>query len=221
MNYLYDRLTVTGPNGYNTAYAMRDFGQRNVITHITDSIGHVTAYDFDASYRVTRIVYPEGNEVSVTYDGFGNIISRTARPKPGSGLAVLTETASYDQAGCDILFGGPLCYRPSWFRDARGKQTDFLYNAAGQVTERTDPADANGVRRKTYITYQSATGVSRKQAVRVCGDTTHVRHLGGDSHRVRVLGQHAVTECRASHRCGARGNPRDALCTYDGAGSSS
>ena len=69
-NYLYDRLTVTGPNGYNTAYAMRDFGQRNVITNITDSIGRVTAYDFDANYRVTRIVYPEGNEVSVTYDGF-------------------------------------------------------------------------------------------------------------------------------------------------------
>ena len=59
-----------------------------------------------------------------------------------------------------------------WFRDARGKQTDFLYNSAGQLTERTDPADANGVRRKTYIEYESSTGVSRQRVVRVCGDTT-------------------------------------------------
>lgn len=170
--WLYDRLTVTGPNGYNVAYEMRDISQRNVISRITDSIGRQTSYDFDAAYRVIKVVYPEGNEVSVAYDDFGNIISRTMKPKLGSGLAVITETAYFDPTGCDIASGGPLCYRPLWFRDARGNQTDFLYNAAGQLRERTDPADASGVRRKTYIEYDSTTGVSRRRVVRACGATT-------------------------------------------------
>ncbi len=171
--YLYDRLTVTGPNGYNTAYQMRDEGQRNVISRITDSLGRQTSYDFDASYRVTRVVSPEGNEASVVYDDFGNITSRTVKPKPNSGLAIITESAYFDPAGCDMVSMGPLCYRPVWFRDARGKQTDFLFNAAGQLTEKTDPADADGIRRKTYIEYQtSASGVSRRRVVRVCGGAT-------------------------------------------------
>jgi RHS repeat-associated protein len=170
--YLYDRVTVTGPNNYNTIYAMRDLGQRNVITSITDSIGRVTSYDFDAAYRVIHIGYPEGNGVSVGYDSFGNLTSRTVQPKPGSGLANISESASYASAACDATPGIPLCYRPVWFRDARNKQTDFVYNSFGQLTERTDPADANGVRRKTYITYQTTAGVSRRSVVRVCGDTT-------------------------------------------------
>jgi RHS repeat-associated protein len=215
--YLYDRLTVTGPNGYNTQYDMLEFDRRNVINQITDSIGRVTAYDFDSNYRVTRIVYPEGNEVSVGYDGYGNITSRTVSPKPASGLAVITETANYNQPACASAPGGPLCYRPVWFRDARGKQTDFLYNAAGQVTERTDPADANGVRRKTYITYQSSTGVSRKQVVRVCGDTTTC----GTSAEIRTEYQYwgaTLLPSVVRRIDAARGETLETHYTYDGAG---
>ncbi|MGH8167046.1 MAG: hypothetical protein ACREQ1_07390, partial [Woeseiaceae bacterium] len=174
-DYLYDRLTVTGPNGYDVAYDMEAVpaaggsAQRNVITEITDSIGRVTAYDFDSSYRVTRIVYAEGNEVSVHYDERGNIDSSTRRAKPGSGLADLTETAFYNTFNC----AGVSCYRPLWYRDALGRQTDFDYNSKGQLTEQTDPPDTDGVRRKTFIEYQTtASGVSRREVVRVCGDTT-------------------------------------------------
>ncbi len=217
-SYIYDRLTVTGPNGYNTAYAMRDLGSRNVLTQITDSIGRVTAYDFDASYRVTRIVYPEGNETSVTYDDFGNIISRTTRPKPGSGLAVLTETASYVQPNCNTLTGSTMCYRPAWFRDARGNQTDFLYNGAGQVTERTDPADANGVRRKTYIEYEIAAGsVSRKRVVRVCGDTTTCNTTAEIRTEYEYWGN-TLLPTVVRRIDAARGEVLETRYTYDGAG---
>lgn len=173
--HLYDRLTVTGPDGYNVAYDMiavyDAFGrsQRNVITQITDSIGRATSYDFDVNYRVTRIVYPEGNQVSVSYDEYGNIVSRVAQAKSGSGLADITEAAYYDPLNCSAV----RCYRPVWFRDAGGRQTDFLYNAGGQLTEQTDPADINGVRRKTYVQYETtASGVSRRSVVRTCGDIT-------------------------------------------------
>lgn len=171
--YLYDRLTVTGPNGYNVAYAMRVEDHRNVLTHITDSIGRVTSYGYDFAYRPTRIVYPEGNEVSVLYDDVGNIYSRTIKPKPGSGLSAVTESAHYPLIiECSGSSFDVRCFRPQWYRDARGKQTDFIYNTAGQLTEQTDPADDNGVRRKTYITYETSTGHSRRSVVRVCGDIT-------------------------------------------------
>jgi RHS repeat-associated protein len=216
-HYLYDRLTVTGPNGYNTIYEMRGFNDRNVISRITNSIGRVTSYDFDLSYRVTRIVYPEGNEMSATYDTSGNVTSRTMKPKPGSGLAVLSETAYYDLAGCGIVSGGALCYRPVWLRDARGKQTDFLYNLIGQLTERTDPADANGVRRKTYIEYESSTGISRKRVVRVCGETTTC----GTSAEIRTEYEYwgkTLLPSVVRRIDAARGETLETRYTYDAAG---
>ncbi|HEY7641678.1 MAG TPA: RHS repeat-associated core domain-containing protein [Steroidobacteraceae bacterium] len=215
--YLYDKLTVTGPDGYHTVYDLSDVGQRNVITQITDSIGRVTAYDFDGNYRVTGITYPEGNQVNVVYDNFGNITSRTVTPKPGSGLIVISESASYSQTGCNGILGTVLCYRPAWFRDARGKQTDFLYNGSGQLTERTDPADANGVRRKTYITYEGSTGVSRKSVVRVCGDTTTC----GTSAEIRTEYEYFGSTLLPSvvrRIDAARGETLETHYTYDGAG---
>lgn len=170
--YWYDRLTVTGPNGYNMAYAMRQFDRRNVITTITDSIGRASTYDFDPAYRPTRATNPEGNEVTVVYDSVGNITSRATRPKPASGLTAISETAQYPSSGCTGGLFDILCFRPQWMRDGLGRQTDFVYNALGQLKEQTDPADANGVRRKTYITYETSTGKSRRSVVRVCGDTT-------------------------------------------------
>ena len=41
--YLYDRVTVTGPGGYNTIYDIRTEGSRNVMWRITDSMGRATA----------------------------------------------------------------------------------------------------------------------------------------------------------------------------------
>lgn len=175
--YLYDQLAVTGPNGYDFTYDMTatldalGSARHNVITQITDSIGRTTSYVFDNNYRVTRIAYPEGNAVNVVYDNGGNIVSKTTQAKPGSGLADITETAYYDTTNCDLY--SVSCYRPVWLRDARGEQTDFVYNTSGLLTERKDPADADGVRRKTTIEYQtSASGVSRPSVVHVCGDVT-------------------------------------------------
>jgi YD repeat-containing protein len=170
--YLYSKLTASGPNGFNTIYDIKAQDHRNVIWRITDSIGRATEVDFDDAYRLREIVYPEGNEVSVVYDDFGNLTSRTAQPKPGSGLSAITETAHYATGSCSSAAFDVLCNRPSWYRDALGRQTDFEYNASGQLTEQTDPADANGVRRRTIISYETSTGLSRRSVVRVCGDSS-------------------------------------------------
>jgi RHS repeat-associated protein len=171
-SYLYSRLTVTGPQAFNTVYDIETADFRNVIWKITDSIGRATLVDFNDTYQLERITYPEGNAVSVVYDDFGNITSRTTQPKAGSGLGSVTETANYPTASCFPSTFDVLCNRPTWFRDGLGRQTDFQYNALGQLTEQTDPADANGIRRRTIITYETSTGLSRRNVVRVCGNVS-------------------------------------------------
>src|SRR6185295_7426600 len=86
--------------------------------------------------------------------------------------ADLVETASYPEAPsgmpnlCTVM-----CWRATWSRDALGRQTDYVYNANGQLTEQIDPADANGVRRRTSTLYAaSPAGISRRTAVRICAD---------------------------------------------------
>lgn len=171
-SYLYDRVTVTGPNSYSAIYDIETHDFRNVIWKITDSIGRATLVDFDDAYRLQSVTYPEGNAASVAYDAFGNIDSRTMQPKPGSGLSQVTETANYPTASCFPNTFDILCNRPTWYRDGLARQTDFQYNANGQLTEQTDPADVNGVRRRTIITYETSTGLSRRSVVRVCGNVS-------------------------------------------------
>jgi RHS repeat-associated protein len=166
--YVYDKVTVDGPNGYHQVYDISVYeGSRNVIAAITDSLGRRTTVDFDPAYQPVRIVLPELNEVSVLYDEKGNIYRKTTKAKPGSGLPDRVETASYPLATCAAVG----CFRPDWARDALGRQTDYAWNGAGQLVEQTDPADAQGVRRKTLIDYEAApSGFSRRKVVRVCGD---------------------------------------------------
>ena len=170
-SYWYDRLAVTGPDGFSQVYTFAISGQRVVMTGMTDSIGRTSSYQFDTAYRPIRVTSPEGNATSVVYSDTGNIVSRTLHAKPGTGLADITETALYPAAPnglpntCTMM-----CWRATWRRDALGRQTDFLYNSNGQLTEQTEPADANGMRRRTIIEYAlSPAGISRPSVVRLCG----------------------------------------------------
>lgn len=172
LHHTYDKVTVTGPNGYQKVYTIGVANHANLIYSIADELNHTTSIGYDGAMRTSDIVMPEGNKVSIGYDDYGNIVSKVTTPKPGSGLAVLSESAFVDPISC----AGVLCYRPVWYKDALNRQTDYVYNSLGQLTEQTDPADASGVRRKTYVEYEThAIGfgsISRRKVVRVCGYTT-------------------------------------------------
>jgi RHS repeat-associated protein len=162
--YWYDKITVTGPNGYNQVYNVGRWDKRNIVTSSKDPLNRTTSYEYDSGTRLTKIVYPELNEIRISYDDFGNVIQKVTKAKPGSGLPDLTETAYFSQSCSNTG-----CYRPLWTEDALGRRTDLVYGTHGRLLERAEPADANGVRRKTYITYD---GAGRKTLVRICGDIT-------------------------------------------------
>jgi len=218
--YWYTRLAVTGPNGFNQVYTFTISDQRNVMTSVTDSIGRTTGYEFDPAYRPTRVTYPEDNQVSVAYDDMGNVVSRTATPKPGSGLAAITESASYPLTDCLApAIPHVLCYRAAWSRDGLNRQTDYVYNSMGQLTQQDDPEDANGVRRRTIVDYAPSptAGISRRSVVRICGVGTTC----GTSAEIRTEYQYwgdTPLVTRERRIDGATGAMLDTIYGYDSEG---
>jgi YD repeat-containing protein len=188
--YLYDNLNVTGPNGYHKNYtmahtgALSGIGTRNLISSVTDELNHQTNYEYElaanvngSDVRLKKITYPEGNAVSISYDDAGNVVTKTTIPKAGSGLSNIVEQAFVDlspyylpgASGYLNCVDTVACYRPTWYKDALNRETDFRYNANGQLTKELDPADQNGVQRLTYVTYGTSTaGISRKTLVQIC-----------------------------------------------------
>lgn len=174
--YLFDRVTVTGPDGFNAVHDIEQVMKQgqvpvNRLKRSTDPIGRSASYVFDVADRPVKVTYPEGNSVELGYDWAGNVTSRTANPKPNSGETATTQSAFYptaDASLCHNVQNSPRCFRPLWTRDGLGRQTDYVYNDAGQLIEKTEPADASGVRRKTYVAYEAGT-FSRPIVTRICG----------------------------------------------------
>ena len=165
--YGYDKAVATGPNGYGKTYNINVGGQQtpNTISSIVDELGRTTAYAYDGSNRPNKITYPEGNSVQVSYDDWGNLISKVTSPKPGSGLTATSESAAIDQNGCG--YGGVLCYRITTFTDALGRVTNYAYDTLGRLVQQTDPADASGVRRAKFLSYGSS--FTSPTEIRICG----------------------------------------------------
>lgn len=166
----YDAISVTGPNSYHVTY--RFTGGANFTNRLasrTNELNWKTSYTYDDSFRLTKVLYPEGNAVVIAYDDYGNVVSTSQTPK-SAGQPSLTESVFVDTNNCT----GVLCYRPIWHRDALNRQTDYTYNAAGQVATILEPGDEQGIRRKTvieYAPYDTGSGtISRMSKVWVCGE---------------------------------------------------
>jgi RHS repeat-associated protein len=226
--YSYSALTVTGADGYHQVYNLGVNLAKGLqyITSMTDSLNRTTAYSYDNLYRVTQITYPELNSALITYDARGNATSLTRRARPGTGLADIVESANYETGNCNQApppvpgsAEDVLCWRPTWTRDGMLRQTDYAYNERGQLTERLDPADAGGVRRRTSISYAlSPAGISRPAEIRVCADAGATC---GTNAQVRTQYQYWGDTGRVAlerHIDGAIGATLDTSHSYDNAG---
>ncbi|CAM3231717.1 hypothetical protein SPAN111604_11975 [Sphingomonas antarctica] len=168
--YAYSSVTVTGPNSYNQVYTIypassAGLGNPNLVTAVTDSIGRTTSYQYDGNFRLTRVTAPEGNYTGITYDNYGNVTQKLNQPKAGSGLSATTESSAINASDCATT--RVLCFRPVSHTDVLGRTTDYTYDIAGRMTSELAPADANGVRRATYLAYNGGS-LTAPGEVRVC-----------------------------------------------------
>ena len=98
---------------------MNRFGD---VLSANDARGKVTRYEYDAMHRVTRIIYPDGGEVTRGYDEVGNLVSR----KDARGFETVT---AYDLLG-----------RPTRVTTPDGQSITMTYDTAGNLVSRTDKA---------------------------------------------------------------------------------
>ena len=174
-----DQITITGPDHFERV-VMNDVSSivhlAPVVASVTNRINalttYTTTYSYDGQRRLTGITYPRGNGVSVAYDNYANITSRSAVPT--SGIA-LTQTANFTtpsgapgptNPGCANV----TCFLPNWTRDEANNQTDYLWESHGGMRKSLEPTGANGLRRLTHRFYQQSSGnVYRVSTERVCG----------------------------------------------------
>lgn len=215
--YTYDNVVVSGPAGYHQTYNISPGGTQkpNLISSSVDSIGRTTSYSYDASYRPTLITMPEGNSIQIAYDKWGNITSKTANPKPGSGLSATTASAAIDANACNQGQGGVLCYRIVSSIDALGRVTSYTYDSAGRLTQETDPADSAGVQRAKILTYGSS--FTAPAQISICGVGTTCGTSSEFKTQYTYLGQTALplTETRID---GVTGVSLTTSYNYDAAG---
>ena len=224
--YVFDKVTVTGPEGYRKVYNLTPGSTKrpNVIdavyeTYGTGSSTRTIRYEYDPVLRPIKATFPEGNFIEVDYDKWGNLISKTSNPKLGSGLTPLTETASRDTTDCpDALYAAlyqVLCYRMTRSVDVLGRVTTYAYDSRGRLIQRTDPADSTGKRRITYLSY--TTSFTSPTEVRICpsGVTCNASNEFKTQYTYQGFTALPLTETRID---GATGQTLTTTYTYDDAG---
>jgi RHS repeat-associated protein len=111
--------TVTDARGN----AWKDVYSDNILVSRVDPLGDATTFTWDRAFNLTSVTDARGKTTTMTYDGRGNLLTRTA-PAPLS----YQQSFTYD-AQNDLLS----------YQDGRGHTTTFDYDAAGNLTKETAP----------------------------------------------------------------------------------
>jgi RHS repeat-associated protein len=119
-----------------------------------DPVGRSVLNTYDGQGRLTRAVLPEGNAVEYVYDDAPCLAQlrcthnlKTLRhvPKPGSGLATLTNSYTYEGAFNKMASS----------TDALLRTTNFSYTPQGNALTVLSPADSSGQQPSTTYGYAS------------------------------------------------------------------
>lgn len=128
--------------------AFRPDGQR---TEANQTVDGNLLVNFTAPGIIATFEQNLANKVSSAYSwGKGGV---TYNYTYDSRTNILSD--GFVSAGYDTVCQNPkTCNRPNWVKDAKGNETDYVYDPQhGGVLSRTSPADANGIRPQTRFTY--------------------------------------------------------------------
>ncbi|MGH6617831.1 RHS repeat domain-containing protein [Sphingomonas sp.] len=134
-------VTRVGPNGVTQTWHVAVDAAR--VESKTDPLGHTTTYEYDAAKRLTKTIFPEGNQLLSTYDTLGRLVETRIKAKPGSPIADIVTTSTYD-ISCTAA-SLKYCMKPLYVIDARGNRTDYTYGSDhGEVVKEQRPAASAG-----------------------------------------------------------------------------
>jgi len=133
-----NRLTATDPLGHTTTYA---YNALNQMTQVTDPRGYITYYTYDYQGNILNTTDARGNPTTYAYNYRGNVTQIT------DALNKITQM-TYGPSGCGSGCGG--AEKISTLTDALNHTTAYNYDAAGRLTQETDPQG-----RRTYYDYDA------------------------------------------------------------------
>jgi RHS repeat-associated protein len=139
--------TATNARGYGTTYNMyigEDPLYAGNIERITDPLGNVTTFTYDARHNVTQVTDARGNRTTYTYN------SRNKITQVVKAAGSLNLTTNYTWDGNDNLLS---------VTNPRGIRTDYTYNAQNNLTS-VRKAVGTADESLTQYTYNSWGGVA-------------------------------------------------------------
>ena len=152
--------TITSPTGLQRVIEA-DLAKGQVTKDRTGT-GGTTEYQHDAETRLTKVIAPEGNFTTYTYDAFDNATSAVTTAKGGG--ATLSASSVFPTSCANPV----LCHQPISTTDAKGQITDYAYDPVhGGVLTIMRPAPTAGAARpqtrfayeQLYAWYKNASGV--------------------------------------------------------------
>ena len=134
------QVSKTDARGQTTYYKINSFGTFN---EINDPLGRVTKQEFDKAGNLTKTIRPDGSQILMTYDGKGNILTRT---DPLNHITRFSYEPQFNQITSitDALskvtnFGYDAKGNLTTITNALGKVTSVGYDARGLMTSMTNP----------------------------------------------------------------------------------
>jgi RHS repeat-associated protein len=126
------------------------YDQRHRPWAFMDELVRTTTAQYDGRDRVTKYIFPEGDQETFAYDDHNNTTQLTKVAKAGSTLPNLVIQATWNQTW----------NKPASLVDARNHQTDFVYYNSGEdgaslLKTATRPVDAHGVRPVYNFSYNN------------------------------------------------------------------
>jgi Rhs family protein len=133
------RHEFVNPLGHSLVYFF-DSGER--LAREIDELGFETKYRYDPLGRLVEMEYPDGQKTLWTYTSKHKVATVTNKAKPGSGLADIVSSATYEATFNKIATA----------TDGRGNTTSYTYASNGQVETVVSPV-VNGGSPTVTMTY--------------------------------------------------------------------